>query len=136
MPDIVDCATRSRMMRAIKGRDTCSEIILRKYLHSHGYRFRLHRKDLPGSPDLVLPRYNLAIFVHGCFWHRHDGCFYTTTPSTRTSFWETKFDTNVHRDQQACIKLQQLGWRVLVIWECGFKHCREQLSDIPEMIHG
>jgi len=136
MPDIVDSPTRSRMMRAIKGRDTHPEIVLRKYLHSQGYRFRLHRKDLPGSPDLVLPRHNLAIFVHGCFWHRHSGCIYTTTPGTRTPFWEAKFEANVRRDRQACMKLQQQGWRVLVVWECGFKHCLGQLTWLPELING
>lgn len=136
MPDVVDSATRSRMMRAIKGRDTRPEVALRKYLHAQGYRFRIHRKDLPGSPDLVLPRHNLVIFVHGCFWHRHAGCFYATTPGTRTPFWEAKFDANSRRDRQACTKLKQLGWRVLVTWECGFKHCREQLADIPELIQG
>lgn len=132
--DVVDSSTRSRMMRSIRGRDTKPELDLRKYLHSLGYRFRLHRKDLPGSPDLVLPRYKLAIFVHGCFWHRHTGCFYATIPGTRTSFWEAKFEANVCRDRRAYEELKQRGWRVLVVWECGFKHCREQLSGIPELI--
>lgn len=134
MPDVVDSPTRSRMMRAIKGRNTQPELILRKYLHAQGYRFRLHRKDLPGSPDLVLPRHGMAIFVHGCFWHRHPDCFYATTPGTRTSFWEAKFEANVRRDRVACENLQQQGWRVLVVWECGFKHCREHLYAIPELI--
>lgn len=135
MPDVVDCSTRSRMMRAIKGRDTKPELALRKYLHARGYRFRLHRRDLPGSPDLVLPRHGLAIFVHGCFWHRHTSCFYATTPGTRTSFWEAKFEANVRRDQKAYEGLIQQGWRILVVWECGFKHCRDHLSTIPALIH-
>ncbi|RQW71743.1 DNA mismatch endonuclease Vsr [Halomonas sp. YLB-10] len=134
MPDVVDSATRSRMMRSIKGRDTHPEVTLRKYLHAQGYRFRLHRKDLPGSPDLVLHRYHLAIFVHGCYWHRHADCFYASVPGTRTSFWEAKFEENVRRDRRACSQLKQLGWRVLVVWECGFKHFHERLSEIPKMI--
>ncbi|WP_445005646.1 very short patch repair endonuclease [Halomonas mongoliensis] len=132
--DVVDSGTRSRIMRSIKGRDTKPEVALRKYLHSLGYRFRLHRKDLPGSPDLVLPRYRLAVFVHGCFWHRHPGCYYTTTPKTRQTFWEEKLRGNVRRDNGAYMELHSLGWRVLVIWECGFKHSRESLPDIPLMI--
>lgn len=134
MNDVVDSATRSRMMQSIRGRDTKPELFLRRYLHSLGYRFRLHRKDLPGSPDLVLPRHRLAIFVHGCFWHRHAGCFYTTTPKTRQAFWEEKFLGNVRRDNKAYMELQHLGWRVLVVWECGFKHCRVELPAIPRMI--
>lgn len=134
MGDIVDSETRSRMMRGIRGKDTGPEVTLRKYLHSLGYRFRLHRCDLPGSPDLVLHRYRLAIFVHGCFWHRHEDCFYATTPLTRKEFWEEKFRANVSRDSNACAELQRQGWRVLVVWECGLKHCAEELADISEMI--
>jgi len=134
MPDVVDNSTRSRMMRGIRSHDTQPELALRKYLHALGYRFRLHRKDLPGSPDLVLPRHHLAIFVHGCFWHRHAGCFYATTPGTRASFWESKFEANVRRDRKACKELEYSGWRVLIVWECGFKHYRDHLSDIPELV--
>lgn len=134
MADVVDRSTRSRMMSAIKGHDTLPELILRKYLHAQGYRFRLHRKDLPGSPDLVLPRHELVIFVHGCFWHQHAGCFYATTPSSRSSFWNAKFEANCRRDRKAYEDLKKLGWRVLVVWECGFKHCHEHMSDIPSMI--
>lgn len=134
MNDVVDSTTRSRMMQGIRGRDTKPELLLRRYLHSLGYRFRLHRRGLPGSPDLVLPRYRLAIFVHGCFWHRHTGCFYTTTPKTRQAFWEEKFLGNVRRDKKAIVALHSLGWRVLVVWECGLKHSREGLPTIPRMI--
>ncbi|WP_422822635.1 very short patch repair endonuclease [Vreelandella malpeensis] len=122
------------MMRSIKGRDTRPEIMLRKYLHACGYRFRLHRKDLPGSPDLVLPRHDLAIFVHGCFWHRHAGCFYTTMPGSRVAFWQAKFEANIHRDQKAYKNLQQMGWRILVVWECGFKHNHDRVSEIADLI--
>ena len=121
MPDVVDRSTRSRMMRAIKGRDTHPELALRKYLHAQGYRFRLHRKDLPGSPDLVLPRHHLAIFVHGCFWHRHEGCRYATTPSTRQEFWQRKFVANVARDAAVRRRLLEDGWRVATVWECALR---------------
>lgn len=134
MTDVVDIATRSRMMRGIKGSDTKPELILRSYLHSSGYRFRLHRKDLPGSPDLVLSRHKLVVFVHGCFWHRHPGCFYATTPQSRQEFWEQKFLANVKRDQKACEALDRMGWRVLVVWECGFKHCKDSLSEVLGLI--
>ncbi|WP_355660231.1 very short patch repair endonuclease [Halomonas salifodinae] len=134
MTDIVDRSTRSRMMRGIGGRDTKPEMALRRYLHSLGYRYRLHRRDLPGSPDLVLSRHRLAILVHGCFWHRHGGCFYATTPKTRQTFWEDKFSSNIQRDRRVSFELGRLEWRVLVVWECGFKHLRHRMSDIPLMI--
>lgn len=136
MPDVVDSVTRSRMMSSIKGKNTKPEIRLRRYLHAQGFRFRLHRSDLPGSPDLVLPRYRLAIFVHGCFWHRHPDCFYATTPQTRPEFWRSKFDANMRRDESNQRELARLGWRVLIVWECGFKHCADRLSDIPILING
>lgn len=136
MPDIVDQATRTRMMSGIRGKHTKPELLLRKFLHGFGYRFRLHRKDLPGAPDLVLPRYSLAILVNGCFWHRHCGCFYATTPSTRAGFWQQKFNANVERDRRNHETLMNLGWRVLIVWECGFRHCSEHLRDIPNLIDG
>lgn len=117
--DVVDPATRSRMMARIRGKDTAVEIAVRRQLHSLGYRFRLHRKDLPGRPDVVLPRYRAAIFVHGCFWHRHAGCAYATNPATRPAFWEAKFAANVRRDAAAVEKLLSDGWSVVVIWECA-----------------
>ena len=122
-------------MRSIRGRDTKPELLLRSYLHSLGYRYRLHRKDLPGSPDLVLPRHSLVIFVHGCFWHRHEGCFYKTMPKTRQSFWMEKFLGNVRRDNRAYAELKRQGWRVMVVWECGLKHCHHELPAIPRMIN-
>jgi len=94
------------------------EMVVRRALHGLGYRFRLHRRDLPGSPDLVLVRQRLAIFVHGCFWHRHPGCKHTTSPKTRAAFWEAKFAANIARDQRVTTTLQSLGWRVNVVWEC------------------
>lgn len=121
MADIVDRATRSRMMSGIRGRNTRPEMAVRRHLHAAGFRFRLHRKDLPGKPDIVLPRHKVAIFVHGCFWHRHAGCPKATTPSSNIEFWQKKFADNVARDARDRAALEALGWRVLVVWECELK---------------
>ena len=109
---------RSRNMSAIKSKNTKPEIKVRKVLHSMGYRFRLHSKDLPGSPDIVLPKYKTIIFVHGCFWHRHENCKYASTPKTRKEFWENKFRANVKRDLEIQEKIKNIGWKYVVIWEC------------------
>lgn len=118
MVDVVDPATRARMMRGIKGRDTRPELVVRSYLHATGLRYRLHDKRLPGSPDIVLPRFGTVVLVHGCFWHRHQGCAYATTPSSRTQFWSRKFAQNVRRDESNVSALEVAGWAVLTIWEC------------------
>ena len=118
MADIVDRKRRSEMMSGIRGRDTTPEIVVRRIAHRLGYRFRLYRKDLPGRPDLVFPRYRTVVFVHGCFWHRHGGCQYTYTPKTRVQFWTGKFRENVARDRRNEAALIRLGWQVIVIWEC------------------
>lgn len=118
MADVVDRATRSRMMSGIRGRDTKPEIVVRKYLHALGMRFRLAPKNLPGKPDIVLPKYRTVVFVHGCFWHRHPNCQYTTTPKSNAEFWQTKFASNVKRDALVQEKLIAMGWHVLVVWEC------------------
>lgn len=118
MADIVDQKTRSRMMSRIRGSNTKPEILLRKALHAKGFRFRINVRRLPGTPDIVLPRWNTAILVHGCFWHRHTDCPKATTPSSNTSFWQDKFAANVERDRRAFLKLDELGWRTLTIWEC------------------
>lgn len=115
--DIVDRATRSRMMSGIRGKDTKPELIVRSFLHRAGLRFRLHAK-LPGKPDLVFPKYRTIVFVHGCFWHRHEGCRYATTPANNAEFWQEKFAANVRRDAKVKLQLEELGWRVLVIWSC------------------
>ncbi len=115
--DVVDRATRSRMMSGIRGKDTKPERIVRSHLHRAGLRFRLQAK-LPGKPDLVLPKYGTAVFVHGCFWHRHEGCRYTTTPKSHPEFWQEKFEANVRRDANVKQKLEEMGWRVLVVWAC------------------
>ena len=118
MTDIVDSKRRSAIMARIRGHDTAPEIAVRRIAHRMGLRFRLHRKDLPGRPDLVLPKHRLAVFVHGCFWHRHEGCRRATTPKSRAVFWTEKFAMNVARDARQEAALKELGWRVLVIWEC------------------
>lgn len=115
--DVVDKATRSRMMSGIRGKDTKPELVVRSFLHRAGLRFRLHAK-LPGKPDLVFPKYRTAVFVHGCFWHRHEGCCYATTPASNPAFWQEKFASNVRRDAKVTAQLEKLGWRVLVIWAC------------------
>lgn len=115
--DIVDRATRSRMMSGIRGKNTRPELAVRSFLHRAGLRFRLHAK-LPGKPDLVFPKYRTVVFVHGCFWHRHEGCRYATTPANNPQFWRDKFTANVRRDTRVMQQLQELGWRVLVIWGC------------------
>lgn len=120
MADIVDSATRSRMMRGIRGRDTKPEVRLRSALHRQGFRFRKNVRALPGSPDIVLPRYHALIFVHGCFWHGHD-CRLFRLPGTRTEFWRTKIEANRARDAIATTRLVDEGWRVLTIWECAFR---------------
>lgn len=121
MADVVDSRTRSRMMSRIRGTNTRPERKVRSYLHGQGFRFRLHRKDLPGKPDIVLPRYRLVLFVHGCFWHRHPGCPLATMPATNGDKWLAKFEANVVRDRRNVEALLALGWRVLILWECGLR---------------
>jgi DNA mismatch endonuclease (patch repair protein) len=121
MAEKISPEVRSRMMSSVRGKNTLPEKRVRSILHSMGLRFVLHRKDLPGRPDIVLPRHRLAIFVHGCFWHRHSGCFYTTTPKNNAARWEKKFAENVRRDALALEALRNLGWRTIVVWECALK---------------
>lgn len=117
MADVVDRATRSRMMSGIRGKNTKLELLVRSHLHRKGLRFRLHAK-LPGKPDLVFPKYRTVLFVHGCFWHRHPNCQYATTPKSNAEFWQTKFASNVKRDALVKEKLTAQGWHVLVVWGC------------------
>lgn len=119
--DIVDSVTRSRMMSGIRGKNTKPELAVRRYLHGAGFRYRLHAADLPGRPDLVLPRYRAVILVHGCFWHAHQGCRYFKIPVTRSDFWETKLAGNSARDGRDIALLQAAGWRVAVVWECALR---------------
>ncbi|MBI6164768.1 DNA mismatch endonuclease Vsr [Serratia liquefaciens] len=133
--DIVDSKTRSRMMSGIRHKHTKPELLVRKFLYAHGFRFRLHVKDLPGTPDIVLPRYSLCIFIHGCFWHHHNGCRFATTPKTHPEFWREKLVSNRQRDIRVKIMLNALGWRVFEIWECGIKNRdQDSLEWLPEQI--
>ncbi|OZI62125.1 very short patch repair endonuclease [Bordetella genomosp. 11] len=119
--DTLTAEHRSRVMSRIRGKDTQPEMAVRRTIHALGYRFRLHRRDLPGSPDIVLPKLKKAIFVHGCFWHRHARCKYAYVPKSNVDFWSKKFDANVRRDQASAEALKALQWNVLTVWECETK---------------
>jgi DNA mismatch endonuclease (patch repair protein) len=130
MVDVVDSATRSRMMAGIQGKNTKPELLVRKYLHARGLRYRLHAKELPGKPDLVLPKFKAVVFVHGCFWHQHSGCKYATTPSSRPGYWANKLSENVARDAYQIAALRDLGWRVFVVWECELRNAKPRLASL------
>ena len=119
--DIVTKATRSQMMAGIRNKDTKPEILVRKHLHSLGFRFRLHRRIGKARPDLVLSRWHTCIFVHGCYWHRHEGCKLASEPKSNTAFWKSKFNQNVERDKRNIAELEALGWSVGIIWECSLR---------------
>lgn len=133
MTDVVSPAKRSQMMSGIKGKNSVPEMLVRKTLFAMGYRFRLHRRDLPGTPDIAMQGRKIAIFVHGCFWHAHQGCKYAKTPSTRTAFWTAKLQSNVDRDQRAAGKLVEMGWRVLNVWECSMRD-PQAVAQLPEAL--
>lgn len=118
MPDFLSPEQRSERMARIRSRDTQPELALRRELHRAGLRYRLHAKGMAGKPDLVLPRYRAVVFVHGCFWHRHQGCGIATTPKSNTEYWQAKFSRNVERDCGVQARLRNEGWRVFVVWEC------------------
>lgn len=112
------------MMSGIKAKNSQPEMMVRRLLFAAGYRFRLHRRDLPGTPDVVMPGRKIAIFVHGCFWHLHKGCRYAKMPATRPDFWKTKLQANVDRDRRSIEKLNAMGWRVLCVWECATRDAK------------
>jgi DNA mismatch endonuclease, patch repair protein len=124
MADIVDRKTRSRMMASIRGANTEPELVLRRMVYGAGFRYRIHGRGLPGRPDLVLRKYRAVVFVHGCFWHRHAGCRFSTMPASNVPFWSKKFTSNVLRDARNEAELIKAGWRVLVVWECALKPTR------------
>ena len=138
MTDIVDRATRSRMMAGIGSRNTAPELVLRRALHARGLRYRLHDRKLPGTPDLEFRRFQAVCFVHGCFWHRHAGCPYSTTPTTREEFWRTKFHANVERDRRNQRDLLEAGWRVAIVWECALRKRAEfgTALDLDQWLRG
>jgi len=127
--DVVDRATRSRMMSGIRGRNTQPELVVRSLLHARGFRFRLHVKDLPGKPDIVLPRYKAIVLVHGCFWHGH-GCRLFKWPSDRAEFWRLKIERNRANDQNALTSLVEAGWRVALVWECAIRAARRDYDQL------
>ena len=137
MPEKLSPQQRSALMSRVKQRNTAPELIVRRLLHRLGYRFRLHRKDLPGKPDIVLPRHRKIILVHGCFWHGHTDCRRGTRPVTNAAFWNTKIDRNIARDTKVLAELQALGWTVLTVWDCETRDTaklQEQIQQFLERI--
>lgn len=132
MADIHDKKTRSFNMSRIKGINTKPELIVRKFLHAKGLRFRLHDKRLPGKPDIVLPRYKTVVQVHGCFWHKHEGCKYFVVPKTRTEWWLKKINKTTLNDKDNEKKLKKLGWKTIIVWECELKGSKKErtLTDL------
>lgn len=121
--DVLTKEQRSYCMSRIRSRDTSPEIIVRRYLHSHGVRYTLHKSDIAGKPDIFVKKYNLAIFVHGCFWHQHPRCKYAVVPKTRQNFWREKLKKNVRRDRTILNKLKKLGYHTMILWECQLTKC-------------
>jgi len=132
MTDVHNKAIRSYNMSRIKGKNTKPEMLVRKFLHSQGFRYKLHDKTLPGKPDLVLPKYKTVLFIHGCFWHGHERCRYFVVPRTRTKWWIDKINRNTANDEKAVTALSDRGWRVIIIWECDLKvnKIRETLATL------
>jgi DNA mismatch endonuclease (patch repair protein) len=133
MSDVVDKKTRSRMMSGIKGKNTKPELLIRSALHKDGFRFRIHVNDLPGKPDLVLKKYNATIFIHGCFWHKHN-CKFFKLPKSRTDFWLEKLNKNLENDNLNMKKLSDLGWRICIIWECSIRNAKYDINSIKNQV--
>lgn len=133
MSDVLTKEQRHRCMSNVKSKNTNPEIMVRKFLFSHGYRYRVNRKELPGKPDIVLPKYRTVVFINGCFWHGHQNCKYATIPESNHEFWLTKITGNVERDKQTRKKLSQMGWRVIDIWQCQLKP-REKETTLNNLI--
>lgn len=136
MADWLTPEARSRVMASIGGKNTRPELLVRRLLHSMGYRFRLHRRDLPGTPDIVLPGRRKVIFVHGCFWHGHPGCRFATRPATRQEFWAEKIDRNQRRDRVAVARLRRLGWSVAIVWECSLRRPEHLTARLHRFLDG
>ena len=137
MADVHSKATRSYNMSRIRNKDTKPEMLVRRFLHKNGFRYRLHVKDLPGKPDIVLPKYKTVIFIHGCFWHGHQGCKYFVVPKTRTEWWLNKIGTNIANDANAETQLKAAGWNIIKIWECELKPAKvsETLLRLVTKLH-
>jgi DNA mismatch endonuclease, patch repair protein len=137
MADVHDKKTRSYNMSRIKGKDTKPEMLVRKFLHANGFRYRLHVKDLPGKPDIVLPKYKTVIFVHGCFWHGHAHCKYFVVPKSRTEWWLNKINGNIANDEKAEKALEKSGWKIITLWECNLKPSKlhNTLTTLSQKLH-
>ena len=128
--DVLTPDQRRKTMAAVKSKNTKPELLVRRLLHAAGYRFRLHRVDLPGKPDIVLPKYRTVIFVNGCFWHQHPHCRRATRPASSQNYWQEKLDRNVERDKTTIAALQRLGWNVVVVWECETRNVAQLSKDL------
>jgi len=137
MADVHSKETRSYNMSRIRSKDTKPEMLVRRFLHKNGFRYRLHVKTLPGKPDIVLPKYKTVIFIHGCFWHGHEGCKYYVVPKTRTEWWLNKIGGNIANDNSANAILQDAGWNIITIWECELKKSllEETLKNLLKSLH-
>jgi DNA mismatch endonuclease, patch repair protein len=135
MTDVFPIEKRSWIMSRVKGRDTKPEVLVRSFVHRMGYRFRVHRRELPGNPDIVLARYKKVIFVHGCFWHGHKGCPRSRRPTTNENFWNNKLNGNIKRDRLNCRELRRIGWKVLVVWECETKASELLLGKLERFLY-
>lgn len=128
MSDVLTAEQRHRCMSRVRSKNTKPEIMVRQFLFSHGFRYRINRKDLPGKPDIVLPKYKTVVFINGCFWHGHENCKYATIPETNRDFWQTKISRNIERDKQTREKLVADGWNVIDIWQCQLKSKDKQFT--------
>lgn len=135
MTDVFSEEKRSWIMSRVKGRDTKPEILVRSLVHRMGYRFRVHRRDLPGNPDIVLPRHGKVIFVNGCFWHGHKRCPRSKRPTTNKSFWNNKIDANIERDKRFRRELRRMGWKLLVVWQCETRNPEKLLCKLERFLH-
>lgn len=135
MTDVFSKEKRSWIMSRVKGRDTKPEMLVRSLVHRMGFRFRIHRRDLPGKPDIVLPRHGKVIFVHGCFWHGHKRCPRSKRPATSKSFWNKKLDANIERDKRFRKELRWMGWKLLVVWQCETHNPEKLLVKLERFLH-
>lgn len=133
--DTLSPEKRSRIMAAVHSKDTRAELLVRRFLWSHGIRYRIYYKGLPGKPDIVIPRYKLAIFIHGCFWHGHDGCIRGRLPKSRLEYWKPKIEANRNRDHRIEEELNEKGWRQIVIWECQLRTQKASSQTLPEVLN-
>lgn len=132
--DTITPNQRSKVMSRIPSKNTTPEFAVRSWLHTHGYRFRIHRKDLPGKPDIILPKYNIIIFVNGCFWHQHKGCKKAVLPKSNQEYWLPKLRKNIESQEKAIFSLREKGWNIYIIWECETKRTEELTSRLKEIL--